>query len=40
MQNIQNANIGDQSNVPTSVDSKYLNTLGQVDIIDNITTLK
>ena len=40
MQNIQNANIGDQSNVSTSVDSKDLNTLGQVDIIDNITTLK
>ena len=39
-QNIQNVNIGDQSNVPTSVDSKDLNTLGQDDIIDNIMTLK
>ena len=40
MQNIGNVNIGDQSNVPSSVDSKYLNTVGQDDIIDNITTFK
>ena len=40
MQNIQNVNIGDQSNVPTSVDSKDLSTVGQDDIIDNIMTLK
>ena len=39
-QNIENVNIGDQSNAPTSVDSKDLNTLGQDDIIDNIMTLK
>ena len=40
MQNIENVNIGDQSNVPTSGDSKDLNTVGQDDIIDNIMTLK
>ena len=40
MLNIENVNIGDQSNVPISLDSKYLNTVGQDDIIDNITTFK
>ena len=40
MQNIGNVNIGDQSNVPTSADSKDLRTVGEDDIIDNIMTLK
>ena len=40
MQNIENVNIGDESNVPSSLDSKDLNSAGQTDIIDNITRLK
>ena len=40
MQNIENVNIGDQSIVPTSLDSKDLNSVGQDDIIDNIRRLK
>ena len=33
--NIENVQTGDQSIVPSSSDTKALNSLGQVDIIDN-----
>ena len=40
MQNTENVNIGDESNVPRSVDSKDVTSAGQTDIIDNIRRLK
>ena len=40
MQNTENVDIGDESNVPRSVDSKDVTSAGQTDIIDNIKRLK